>query len=93
MIFGAGLDTAIAILLCMVLAHHVQLTKKIEKAFKWIGAGAVSFVIAGIFEQTPYISVWITAYGTNYGVALFAVIGWILVLIGGLKVLYQLLAE
>lgn len=91
--FGTGLDIAIGILLALVFAHYIGLTKKVKKAFSWMAAGAVSFVLAGVFETTPFINEWVTQGTINYGLGLFSVIGWILVLIGSLWAIYQLLAE
>ena len=95
MVFGTGLDIAIGVLLCMAFIQYGQLIdkKKAGNAFAWIGAGAVSFILAGVFELTPYVSVWVTQYGINYGYALFAIIGWLLILVGALKILYALIAE
>jgi hypothetical protein len=95
MVFGTGLDIAIGVLLCMALMQYAQLIdkKRSAKTFAWIGGGAVSFILAGVFELTPYVSVWVTQYGINYGYALFAIIGWLLILVGTLKLLYELIAE
>lgn len=91
--FGTGLDIALGILLALVFAHYIGATKKMKKAFTWITAGAVSFVLAGVFDATPFIADWVTQNGINYGLGLFSVIGWILVLVGSLWAIYQLLAE
>jgi len=95
MVFGTGLDIAIGVLVCLALMHYSQVVdkKKLAKAFNWIGAGTVSFILAGVFELTPYVSIWVTQYGINYGYALFAIIGWLLILVGALKILYELIAE
>ncbi len=95
MVFGTGLDIAIGILLCTAFIQYAQLIdkKKSGKALSWIVGGAVSFILAGVFELTPYVSVWVTQYGINYGYALFAIIGWLLILVGTLKLLYELIAE
>ncbi len=91
--FGTGIDTAIGILIAITLAHYTGLTKKIEKAFTWIGAGAVSFLLAGVLEVAPLVKDWITANGINYGFALFGVIGAILVFFGAIYAMYQMLVE
>jgi len=90
---GTGIDVAIGLFLCLAFSHYTELARKAEKAFKWISAGAVSFLLAGVFELTPIISGFVTAGTLNYGFALFAVVGWILVMIGALWALYQLLTE
>ena len=91
--FGTGLDIAIGILLTVVFAHYAGFTKKITKAFRWIVAGAISYVLAGVFETTPYVTDVVSQGATNYGFGLFAVIGFIFVLVGTLWAMYQLLTE
>ena len=93
--FGTGIDTAIGILIAITLAHYTGLTKKIEKAFTWIGAGAVSFLLAGVLEAlkaAPIVGVGVTDLA-NYGFALFGVIGAILVFFGAIYAMYQMLVE
>ena len=93
--FGVGLDIAIGVLLALVFCHYIGLTKKAAKAFSWLAAGGVSFILAGVFElvftPTGLLSDFVDV-GT-YGSGLFSVIGWILVLIGSLWAMYQLLVE
>jgi len=93
MVFGMGVDLAVAIFVIATLAHYVGVVKKAEKAFTWIVAGAVSFLLAGVFEAAPLIADWVTVGGVNYGFALFGAIGFILVLVGALWTIYQLLTE
>ncbi|MCD6381592.1 MAG: hypothetical protein J7L43_01265 [Candidatus Aenigmarchaeota archaeon] len=91
--FGTGIDVAIGVLIALVFIHYIALDKKIKKAFTWMTAGAISFVLAGVFEKTPFVAEYVTQNGINYGLGLFAVIGWILVLVGSLWTMYQLIAE
>ncbi len=93
MVFGTGVDLAVAIFVVATLAQYVGIVKRAEKAFAWIMAGAVSFLLAGVFEAAPLVADWVTAGGVNYGYALFGVIGFILVLVGTLWAIYQLLTE
>jgi len=47
---GAGLVTGITLLLALVFVEYAKLREKSEKAFVWIGAGAVSFILGGVFK-------------------------------------------
>jgi len=91
--FGTGIDVAVGLLLALVFCQYLDIVKKAEKAFTWIVTGAVSFLLAGVFDSVALISTWVTSGGVNYGFALFSVVGWILVLVGSLWAMYQLLVE
>lgn len=93
MVFGTGIDVAIGVFLAYAFSEYVGLVKKAEKAFKWIGAGAISLVLAGVFQTTPLISEWVTSGANNYGYVAFGVVGWVLILVGTVWALYQLLVE
>lgn len=93
MIFGSGIDIAIGILLAMVLAEHLGLAKKAERAFKWIGAGTVSFLIAGVFEAVPFVASWVTSGSNNYGFIVFGLVGFMLVTVGALWAIYNIMTE
>lgn len=93
MVFGTGMDVAIGVFLAYALSQYVGLVKKAEKAFKWIGAGAISLVLAGVFEVTPIVSDYVTGASGNMGFVAFGVIGWVLILVGTVWALYQLLVE
>jgi hypothetical protein len=93
MVFGTGMDVAIGVFLALALSQYAGLVKKAEKAFKWIGAGAVALVLASVFQETPIVSAYVTMQSTNYGYVAFGVVGWVLVFVGTLWALYQLLVE
>lgn len=89
MLTYSGFEIAILVLLAIALMHYAQLIKKNSKSIKWLVGGAASFIIASILDLIPYIRVWITADGVNYGHALFSIIGALLILAGGLKMMYE----
>jgi hypothetical protein len=91
--FGTGIDLAVGLFLVTVFANYVGIVKRAEKAFTWIAAGAVSFLLAGVFNAAPMIGEWVTTGTVNYGYVLFGVVGFILVLVGALWAIYQLLVE
>jgi len=91
--FGVGIDVAVGLFLVAVFAQYVGVVKKAEKAFTWIAAGAVSFLLAGVFEATPVVRGAVTTGAVNYGYTVFAVIGFVLVLVGTLWAIYQMLVE
>lgn len=93
MLFGTGIDVAVGLFLVTVFAQYAGLVKKAEKAFTWIAAGAVSFLLAGVFEATPVVRGAVTTGAVNYGFTVFAVIGFVLVLVGTLWAIYQMLVE
>ncbi len=91
---GAGLATGIALLLALVFAEYSGLREKSEKAFAWLGAGAVSFILGGVIA-TP-TSLWTklnAAQIGTYGLWLFQIIGVILVVIGSLWVLFDIITQ
>ncbi|MBU5678567.1 MAG: hypothetical protein QXJ96_02410 [Candidatus Aenigmatarchaeota archaeon] len=89
----SGFEIAILVLLAIALMHYTQLIKKNSKSIKWLVSGAASFIIASVLDLVTYIRVWITADGINYGHALFSIIGALLILVGGLKMIYELFEE
>lgn len=93
MLTYGGLEVAILLLFAIALMHYAQLIKKNSKSIKWFLGGAVSFIIASVFYLVDYIAVWVTVYPTNYGHALFSIIGWLMIFIGGLRMIYELFAE
>ena len=93
MLAYGGFEIAILVLLAIALMHYSQVLKKNTKTLKWFLAGAASFIIAGVFYLVDYVAVWTTANGVNYGNALFSIIGWFLILVGGLKLMYETLSE
>lgn len=93
MLAYSGIELAILVLLAIALMHYAQVIKKNSKALKWLVSGAVSFIIAGLFNLVTYIGVWVTANGINYGHGLFSIIGWIFIFVGGLKMIYELFVE
>ncbi|MEM5812786.1 MAG: hypothetical protein QXL09_00805 [Candidatus Aenigmatarchaeota archaeon] len=93
MLTYSGFEIAILVLLAIALMHYSQLIKKNTKSIKWLVGGAASFIIASVLDLIPYIGVWITANGVNYGHALFSIIGVLLILIGGIKMIYELFEE
>ncbi len=92
---AAGLATGIALLLALVFAEYSNLREKSEKAFTWIGAGAVSFILGGVIF-TLNKGLWkkldATAIGEN-GLMLFQAIGVILVIIGSVWALFDLVTQ
>lgn len=93
MVSYSGFEVTILVLLAIALMHYTQLIKKNSKSIKWLVSGAVSFIVASVLELVSYIRVWITANGINYGHALFSIIGAILILVGGLKMIYEFFEE
>jgi len=92
---GAGLMTGVTLLLALVFVEYANIREKSEKAFTWIGAGAVSFILGGVFaalENTVWTEAGMTEVG-NYGLYLFQAIGLILVVIGALWVLVDLVTQ
>lgn len=90
----AGLATGITLLLALVFAEYSGLREKSEKAFAWLGAGAVSFILGGVIAAPT--SLWRklgTAEVGTYGLWLFQVIGVILVVIGALWVLFDIVTQ
>jgi len=93
---GAGLVTGITLLLALVFVEYAKLREKSEKAFVWIGAGAVSFILGGVFkalEDTVWAEAGIEETIGLYGLYLFQVIGLILVLIGALWAIVDLVTQ
>lgn len=90
--FG-DLEIAVLLIFAIALMHYAQLIKKNSKAIKWLFGGAISFIIASVFYLVEYVAVWVTVYPINYGHALFSIIAWLMVFVGGLKMLYELFAE
>ena len=84
-------STAIALLVALVLAKYSDVTKKVEKAMAWVAAGAVSMLVAEVLDGATAFTADISAVGQYLGTGgLFGLIGWILVLIGGVIAVYKL---
>ena len=80
------LYSALVCLIAPVFAEYAKIRKKAERAFNWIAAGGVSFILAAAFT----LSFW--TYAGQVGLwlqYLFEFIGWIYVLIGALLALVE----
>lgn len=91
----AGMATGIALLLALVFAEYSDIREKSEKAFTWIGAGAVSFILGGVIftlNNGLWAKLDATAIGEN-GLLLFQAIGVILVIIGSVWALFDLITQ
>jgi len=93
MVFTATLlDVGIAFLLAVALAEFAKIKRKSEKGFGWVAAGGMFFLFAGTLD--PAVLPGLFSYvGGLYLDTLFAVIGWILTLIGTLFIGYETLLE
>ncbi len=79
---------AVATLLAPVLAEYAQLRKKAAKAFEYVAAGGIFFLIAAAFTQ---VNLDMIAQGLSQTVALIAgVIGLLAVLVGGIMAVIEL---
>ncbi len=93
---GPGLLTGITLLLALVFVEYSNIREKSEKAFSWIGAGAISFILGGVFavlENTVWMEAGIEETIGEYGLYLFQVVGLILVLIGALWAMADLMTQ
>jgi len=72
----------IACVLLPVFAEYAKVRKDSEKAFNWLAAGGISFILAAAFG----VNLWTTYIPelATYGGMLFEFIGWLFVLIGAL---------
>jgi len=88
----ATLGLGLGILLALVFAQYSGVKKKIEAAATWIGAGAISFILA---EASSISSIWgyDVSLALGYVADLFYLIGWVLVLIGSVWAIYGLLTS
>lgn len=94
---GLGLSIGLGLLLAIVFAEYANIKQKTEKAFTWIGAGAVSFVLGTVFaalEPTLWSEIGEGGIEAGtYGLWLFQVIGLILVTIGAIWAIVELLKD
>jgi hypothetical protein len=86
------IDIGIAFLLAVTLAEWAKVKRKFEKGFGWLAAAGVFFLFAGTINATtlPNFYTYIEAFSVN---TIFAVLGWILALIGTVFILYETLLE
>ena len=84
-------STAIALLVALVLAKYTDIAKKVDKAMAWVGAGAISMLVAEVLNGATAFGADVSTIGTYLGTAgLFGLVGWILVLVGGAMAIYKL---
>ena len=87
----AGIGLALGVLLALVFAESAGVKKKAEKALTWVGAGAVSLLLAEVSYGTTLANVAIGT-GLTWVGDLFTVIGYILVLVGSILAVYTLVS-
>ena len=87
------IDVGIAFLLAVTFAEWAKVRRKSEKGFGWLAAAGVFFLFAGTFSEVILPGIYDT-YLSSLGInTLFAIVGWILALIGTLFVGYETLLE
>jgi len=85
-LFEGVVGYAIALLLGLALAEYAKVRKSAEKPLTWIAAGAVLFLLTGIFglQFTLFTIPPIVA-------EIVQILGFIAVLVGGLWATYELI--
>ncbi|QQG39729.1 MAG: hypothetical protein HYS81_05180 [Candidatus Aenigmatarchaeota archaeon] len=85
---STGLNLGLVLLIVPVLAEWAKVRKGSEKAYAWIAAGGVSFILASAFGASGTLSTY-AASAASSGWLLFDAVGFILVLVGALMALYN----
>ena len=80
-IFGGLLDLVLLVFLVLVFAEYTKIRAKYDKAFKFLTASALMFLLAFVFTGLDF---WVMIPASIYGTYLFEFIGWLFVLIGTL---------
>ena len=86
------LDVGIAFLFAVALAEWAKVRKKSEKGFGWLAAAGVFFLFAGTIDASILPGIF-DYVGGLYLDTVFALIGWLLGLIGTLFIGYETLLE
>lgn len=73
----------VALFLAPAIAEFAKVRAKSDKAFQWIGAAGIMYLLAAAFEVDFFSLASTLAYGTQ----IFSIIGLIATLIGGILVL------
>lgn len=88
---ATGLNLGLVMLIVPVLAEWAKVRKGSEKAYAWIAAGGVSFILAAVFGSAGSVNQF-AGVAASSGWLLFDAVGFILVLIGALMALYNSLS-
>jgi hypothetical protein len=82
---------ALVVLLTPVFAEYAKIRGRAERGFMYIGTAGVLFLVAMSFEM----EFWYVFAGSNaiYGVYLFQVFGWLVLIIGAAWVATKMLPK
>ncbi|MBI4017477.1 MAG: hypothetical protein HY366_00860 [Candidatus Aenigmarchaeota archaeon] len=84
----ATLNLGLVLLIVPALAEWAKVRKASEKAYAWIAAGGVSFVLAATFGASGALAQFAGSAASS-GWLLFDGLGFVLVLVGALMALYN----
>ena len=91
----ANLDLALVVMVFLAFAQYAKLGKGLEKQFAWIAAGAFLALVAVSFQvlQAGLTGWSVSVAGVTALVALFQVLSFIALLVGGLWAAVKLLQQ
>ena len=85
---ATGLNLGLVLLIVPVLAEWAKVRKGSEKAYTWMAAGGVSFILASVFGSSGALQAYAGSAAAT-GWLLFDAVGFVLVLVGALMALYN----
>ena len=89
MVFNTTIDIGIALLLAVVFAEYIKARNKSPRGWMWLAVAGVFMIFAGI----PGLGGAALNIDLSIINTIFAVLGWLLALIGTIFVAYETLME